>query len=211
MNKFLRVLVSALVLVIVAQWFMFSRLRHKNDVLRDARTQVEQSRSELEATVESAPQRDTEAQSLRTDLAGVRGELQRVRQELDHAKKITPGAVLSPESSPELRPNTAQVPSAVMATPSRVELTYRDIDLGSLRVIRVDNGMGNLRIRLLGRSSDEIGAMAGIQKCDIVIDGQVATGAARWTEGGTNAGLVLAFDTLEKAMAAASVLRAPVR
>ena len=82
-----------------------------------------------------------------------------------------------------------------------------DVAPDSLRVSAVDNGRGNLTVRLLGKSSDEIGAMAGIRKCDIIIDGQVADGAVRLVDGGTNAGLVLGFKTHAQAEAAAAALR----
>jgi hypothetical protein len=202
MKKALTALVAVLLMVIVAQWFAFSRVRRENQILRDARTQAEQARSELETAIESARQRDSEAQSLHTDLAKLRGELQHLRQELDEAKKTTASAVLSPE----LRHDAAQEPSAVVATPSRVVLTPTDIAPDSLRVFGPDRGT-NLRVKFLGKSSDEIGAMAGIQKCDIVIDGQVAIGAGRFVEGGTNAGLTLVFDTRAQAEAAAAFLR----
>jgi hypothetical protein len=88
-----------------------------------------------------------------------------------------------------------------------VVLTPKDIDPDSIKVVGLDQGGGNLRFRFRGKSSDEIGAMAGIRKCNIIIDGQIAIGAVRWVEGGTNAGLVLAFDTKAQAEAAAADLR----
>ena len=208
MKKALTVLVAVLLMVIVVQWFAFSRVRRENQMLRDAQTQAEQARSELETAIDSARQRDAEAQSLRTDLAMLRGELQRLRQELDQAKKTTASTTLPPERlATSLRSGTP-VPAAG-TTPSRVVLTPKDVDLVSLRVVRLDNGAGNLHLELLGRSSEEIGAMAGIQKCEIVVEGQLAVGAGRFTRDGTNTGLVLAFEKAEQAMAAASALRAP--
>lgn len=208
MKKALTGLGAVLLLVIVAQWFALSRVRRENQMLRDAGTQAEQARSELGTAIERARQRDAEDQSLRTDLAMLRGELQRLRQELDQAKKTTATTTLPPErSARSLRPDPPI--SAAAATPARVVLTPKDVDLVSLRAIRLDNGAGNLHVELPGRSSEEIGAMAGIQKCEIVVEGQLAVGAVRWTRGGTNAGLVLAFENAEQAMAAANALRAP--
>jgi hypothetical protein len=206
MKKALTTLVAVLLVVIVAQWFMFSRIRHENDVLRDAKAQAGQSRAELEMATENARQREAEAQSLRTELASLRGEFQRLRQELDRTS--TAGDRATPEHSPAQRPGAVQSeasPSKV-STPSKVVITPTDIDPDSLRVFGPERG-ANLRVKFLGKSSDEIGAMAGIQKCDIVIDGQVAIGAGRFVEGGTNAGLTLVFDTRAQAEAAAAALR----
>jgi len=105
MNKCLALLVSALLAVIVVQWFGVSRLRSENRLLRDAQEQAQPSRSEFDHAVEATTHSEAEAQSLRIEVARLRGEVQRARQTLEPAtasqRPASTGSPASADSGPE--------------------------------------------------------------------------------------------------------------
>lgn len=107
MSKCTALLVSALLAVIIVQWFGVSRLRSENRLLRDAQEQAQPSRSGLDHTApaEAVTKREAEAQSLRIEVARLRGEVQRARQTLEHGtasqRPAPTGSPSSADSGPE--------------------------------------------------------------------------------------------------------------
>ncbi|HTG43404.1 MAG TPA: hypothetical protein VK633_02610 [Verrucomicrobiae bacterium] len=94
MNRYVAFLISALLTVIVVQWVMLSRAGSENRLLYEARRQAEQSRSELEQTLEAAKPPEGETESLRIEVARLRADAQSVRQAWEGAlSRQSPSAV----------------------------------------------------------------------------------------------------------------------
>jgi hypothetical protein len=107
MNKCMTLLVSALLAVIVVQWFGVSRLRSENRALRYAQEQAQPSRSELNHPVRPDTQHEAEAQSLRIEVPRLRGEVQRASQILEPAAASQRPTTTAPQASgPEHPPET---------------------------------------------------------------------------------------------------------
>jgi hypothetical protein len=218
MKKFVALLIPALLIVIVAKWFIFSRLRRESasvpdpqelterlrleQELRDAQEQAERSRLELEQALQSANQHQTAEQSLRAELARLKAEASEARPEVERAPD--PGI-------PQATGSTASVELSA-ARPTRPAwldsyvLDRTNVDASSVRVFGPEGSL-NVVVRLPGVPSDDIAAITH-HLCDIQIDGQtIAKDAAILRDGETNAGLVLIFHTRTEAEAAAAALR----
>lgn len=110
MSRWTALFVSALLTVIVVQWFTGSRLRSENRLLRDAQEQAQPSHSELDHAVEAATQHGAEAHSPRSEVASLRGEVHHARQTLEPAttsqRSAYIGTPASANSGPEHRART---------------------------------------------------------------------------------------------------------
>jgi hypothetical protein len=119
MKRYITLLIVALLALVVVQSVLLSRSRAENRMLNDARQQAEQSRSELEQTVEAAKQQQAEAEVLRTEVARLRADAQVGRQALERAHTAQTSSIAPASVSP------ASVQSAVpLADRNRALLEY---------------------------------------------------------------------------------------
>jgi hypothetical protein len=96
MKKYAPLLVPALLAMVVVQLVLLSRSRAENRLLHDAGQQAEQTRAELEQTLEAAKQQQAEAEVLRTEVARLRADAQVDSRALERASTAQVSALAPP-------------------------------------------------------------------------------------------------------------------
>lgn len=107
MNRYLALLIAALLALIVTQWGVLCRLRSENETLEMAQKAANRSQSDLEQFLDRAKKQQTEVASLRVEVTALRGEAQKLHQALDHSRRQE-----GPDRKPSIRSsgNPTEVP-----------------------------------------------------------------------------------------------------
>jgi hypothetical protein len=216
MRKFVTVLAPALLAVIVAQWLVISRLWHENDRsaqeeversrferdLRDARERADRSRMELEKALQIAKQHEIGEQSLRAELAGLRGQGHSSAEVDPSSYRVAPGAAANSASLDSSVPR----PGLTVPQMASYDLNPTNVNVASVRITGREPDV-NVLVMLPGVPPEDIEAISG-HVCDISLDGlAIAKSASQLTYDGTNAGLVFVVRTRAEADALAATLR----